>query len=91
MFNEFASCNVPILCGEHISVRPCSEVMGCKLEACWCCNCCGICGIKDGEPICVREIPGGCCLDEGEGAKLAEALNGAHAAWIERKGLQKLQ
>lgn len=88
-FNECIACSSPILCGEKISARPCSEVMGCELQASFCCNCCGICGIKSGEPICVRDVAGGNCLAEGEGVKLAEALNYAHSAWKDRQGLQK--
>lgn len=84
-FNECASCNIPVICGETVSVRPCSEVFGCPLEATWCCNCCGLFGIKDGDPICVQEISGGSCLAEGESIKLADALNKSHAAWSDRK------
>lgn len=92
LINEFIDRRPSCLCGETISVRPCVEVMGCKLEATWCCNCFGLCGVVDGEPICVQDIPGGSCLAEGEAIKLAEALNHAHAAWIERtkSGTNKL-
>ena len=84
VINELIECRPSWLCGETVTVRPCSEVMGFKLDACWLCNCCDLCGIKNGEPLCLRGIPGGNCLQAGESEKLAKALNQAHLEWRTR-------
>jgi hypothetical protein len=76
--------NIPYCCGEKISVRPCSDAFGCRLEANFLCNCCSLCGVKNGEPICIYDVPGGSCLKPGASAKVADAMNTAYSSWSQR-------
>lgn len=82
--NNLLEGNIPYLCGEKISVRPCTDFLGCRLEANLICNFCGLCGVKDGEPICVSDIPGGSCLKPGTSAIVADTMNKAYSSWSDR-------
>lgn len=82
--NEMLECSPVCCCGESISIRPCTHVAGCPLQSCWLLNCCGLCGLKDGEPLCLQQIPGGSGFAVGEGEKAANAINSAYGAWNQR-------
>lgn len=85
--NYVDGCHYPGYCGDRVRVLSSEYVCICiPTRSNCCCNCMGLCGPKTGEPLTCALTPVARFLRIGTGPQLAQALEGARAAWKARTG-----